>query len=314
MNNLKNSFVEKYKVSETTILQEMKDMGKHGYFHTAFENLTKDKATLSDEIAFLSLCSAQGLKIRPKMFPEFTEGEKTVVCYPQPTKKLKVKGVDSLKTIVSDDDLCPNLCSVYFENGNMIATDAHKLVITKQTETDSEIIEKLILANYKYTKKSVATYTMDEAKEYVNKALNGKLDGKMLDFGNGSVVNGNYPQYKEVIPEPTEGVKTNIQKLIDIANGANMVKQNLLNTMFHLSINIPFDVWVNPEYLLQTLLVLQANGANEIEIMCEGETKPILIKTDNGQTGLVMPVYKSSVEPAPTYVCHFGVSNSFDIV
>lgn len=53
-------------------------------------------------------------------------------------------------------------------------------------------------------------------------------NGKILDFKNGYIVEGKYPNYKAVIPQNIfQSEEQPIQKWIDIANGATLAMKNI---------------------------------------------------------------------------------------
>lgn len=288
----KDTFEQKHGVSETAILQEMADMGKTGDFGKAYENLTGKEPTIEAEIDFLSAVSSEGGRVKPKMSIEFTEENNTVETLALPKKKATKSGIDSLKEIVSDDITRPVMQGIYFEDGNMIATDAHKLTIIPQTESFDVIVDKAAEARYKTYKKSDPSYTREKAKAQILGKLSGDLNGKIIDFLKGEVVEGKYPNYKSVIPDYKTSVTVDAQKLIDEVNGARAVQNNLQNNVFAIGIELNGEtLYFNPRLLADVVETLQGNGAKKFELLSEGQkNRAVVIKTDNGMTGLVMPL------------------------
>lgn len=286
-----DSFEKKYGVPELDILKEMKDLGKNANFEDAFKNLTKQDYTLEAEIDFLSAVSAEGLKIRPKLYPEFEEGKNVVKVYPINKKPITKKGVESADLLTTDDE-GRAFRGVLFEEGNIVSTDAHRLVVLKQTESNAEIIDKVAEAYYKANKKVDKSLTLDEAKNTIKEQLKDGIDNKIISFKDGGTINQKYPDYKQVIP--TEFLSSHslpIQELINIVNGAYAVQGNLSNNVFVLR----FDdngIGYNPSLILELLQVLQSNGAKQIKISLPTKrSQGAIIEADNGNYGLMMPMF-----------------------
>jgi len=220
----------------------------------------------------------------------------------QPTSKKatvsKKSGVGSLQKVVANDEMRPNLQSVYFEEGNMIATDANQLVIIKQKESNDEILNQFKEAVVKRLGKLVgATQAKKEAEKYLLENKIGKdVSGKILDFKSGTVVDGKYPNYKAVIPYNTLYTgEVNIQELIDLANGTNNVFKNIDSKANAIVFDFKdgentITIGFNPEILLNNLQALQSNGSTKVELGVSAPNRALTIKTDNGNFGLVMPL------------------------
>jgi len=313
--NENDSFEKKYGVSAIDLLNEYNSFDKYGGdIDKAYENITgkpfddarsywartdeQKKAYNNFLSELVNEVSESGLKFKNKV------GSDSQLII-QPTSKKatvsKKSGVGSLQKVVANDEMRPNLQSVYFEEGNMIATDANQLVIIKQKESNDEILNQFKEAVVKRLGKLVgATQAKKEAEKYLLENKIGKdVSGKILDFKSGTVVDGKYPNYKAVIPYNTLYTgEINIQELIDLANGTNNVFKNIDST----ANGILFDfkdgenvitIGFNPEILLNNLQALQSNGSTKVELGVSAPNRALTIKTDNGNFGLVMPLMLS---------------------
>ena len=53
-------------------------------------------------------------------------------------------------------------------------------------------------------------------------------------------------------------------------------------------------VYLNPLYLYSTLRILHANGAARVGLECYDPLKPLLLRADNGNLGVVMPYVQNN--------------------
>lgn len=179
------------------------------------------------------------------------EGEINV--QPIDTKvKIETDKAKSLKDIVSDDDLRPNLTGVFHdaENGVMVATDAHKLVV---------IPDKTI-------KKT----------QIIHPKTGEKIDGR-------------YPDYKAVIPqEQPYHEKINTQKWLNEVSGLAKTGK-FVTEAIRAKIKIgDTDFTFNPQILKDVLDVFAKNGVKEIDMSLDTPNRGMVLK-GNGITALVMP-------------------------
>lgn len=189
-------------------------------------------------------------------------------------KASKIKGIDSLKTIVSKDKLYPSLECVFIEPDTYVATDALKIVVLNRPKNDGLKTGAFYDPNFKCEKLGGCS------KEEFYKDL-------QQGFPNYKGVLFPKPKYfTEWIPlEPLiKHLKTGLEVLTKISG---------LKRVFTIAIksNIEekrFDI----KNLLDVLLVLESNEAKKIRIEAinELENHPIQIKTDNNNLAVIMPL------------------------
>lgn len=173
--------------------------------------------------------------------------------------KTNKKGVESLSFIVGKNDLRPTLKGVYVDTNGYVATDAHKMVILKQ-ETSKEEQGKIINLN----KKNKRDLYYD--KDYIE---------------------GKYPDYKSVIPVYKKKTKPqNIDKVL----------QNVYSSYKWISSEYDGEkliysngLFLNNLFLYDILRVLKSNGSTTVKFSFQ-ENRALLIETDNGNLGLLMPM------------------------
>ena len=193
-------------------------------------------------------------------------------------KASKIKGIDSLKTIVSKDKLYPYLQCVFIEPDTYVATDALKIVVLNRPKNDGLKTGAFYDPNFKCEKLGGCS------KEEFYKDL-------QRGFPNYKGVLFPKPKYfTEWIPlEPLiKHLKTGLEVLTKISG---------LKRVFTIAIksNIEekrFDI----KNLLDVLLVLESNEAKKIrlEVIKELGNHPIQIKTDNNNLAVIMPLNPNS--------------------
>ena len=193
-------------------------------------------------------------------------------------KASKIKGIDSLKTIVSKDKLYPYLQCVFIEPDTYVATDALKIVVLNRPKNDGLKTGAFYDPNFKCEKLGGCS------KEEFYKDLE-------RGFPNYKGVLFPKPKYfTEWIPlEPLiKHLKTGLEVLTKISG---------LKRVFTIAIksNIEekrFDI----KNLLDVLLVLESNEAKKIriEVIKELGNHPIQIKTDNNNLAVIMPLNPNS--------------------
>ena len=189
-------------------------------------------------------------------------------------KASKIKGIDSLKTIVSKDKLYPYLECVFIEPDTYVATDALKIVVLNRPKNDGLKTGAFYDPNFKCEKLGGCS------KEEFYKDL-------QRGFPNYKGVLFPKPKYfTEWIPlEPLiKHLKTGLEVLTKISG---------LKRVFTIAIksNIEekrFDI----KNLLDVLLVLESNDAKKIRIEAIKElgNNPIQIKADNNNLAVIMPL------------------------
>ena len=193
-------------------------------------------------------------------------------------KASKIKGIDSLKTIVSKDKLYPYLECVFIEPDTYVATDALKIVVLNRPKNDGLKTGAFYDPNFKCEKLGGCS------KEEFYKDLE-------RGFPNYKGVLFPKPKYfTEWIPlEPLiKHLKTGLEVLTKISG---------LKRVFTIAIksNIEekrFDI----KNLLDVLLVLESNEAKKIKIEAIDEfgKNRIQIKTDNNNLAVIMPLNPNS--------------------
>ena len=193
-------------------------------------------------------------------------------------KASKIKGIDSLKTIVSKDKLYPYLECVFIEPDTYVATDALKIVVLNRPKNDGLKTGAFYDPNFKCEKLGGCS------KEEFYKDL-------QRGFPNYKGVLFPKPKYfTEWIPlEPLiKHLKTGLEVLTKISG---------LKRVFTIAIksNIEekrFDI----KNLLDVLLVLESNEAKKIKIEAIDEfgKNRIQIKTDNNNLAVIMPLNPNS--------------------
>jgi hypothetical protein len=172
----------------------------------------------------------------------------------------------TLKNIVSKDKYRPILNGVYFENnGDMVATNAHIMVVLKGKNTDSSLF------------------------------------GRVVSIKTGLEIEGEYPNYLNVVPANNPFVfQMDIDVLFDFAKNSwdNTGKENQNRFKKSGSANelccfklLDIDFYFAPLCLFHVLKCLKDNGAKTVNVAMDEPNKAIAI-TDviSGNLGLVMPI------------------------
>ena len=189
-------------------------------------------------------------------------------------KASKIKGIDSLKTIVSKDKLYPILECVFIEPDTYVATDALKIVVLNRPKNDGLKTGAFYDPNFKCEKLGGCS------KEEFYKDLE-------RGFPNYKGVLFPKPKYfTEWIPlEPLiKHLKTGLEVLTKISGQKRVfpiaIKSNIEEKRFDI------------KNLLDVLLVLESNDAKKIRIEAinELEKNPIQIKTDNNNLAVIIPL------------------------
>jgi len=161
---------------------------------------------------------------------------------------------DSISEVASKDDMRPHLQGVYMDSdkARMVATNGEVLVII-----DDKSIKKTELVDPKTGK---------------------QIDGKFPDITN--VIPENSPikrtiKVKDVLPQLNGLVGTS--RFFDRPIVARIKIGN-------------WDYYFNPEYLQKVFTILAENGISDAELNLSTPNRALVINTDKGITGLVMPI------------------------
>lgn len=163
----------------------------------------------------------------------------------------------------------PEYSAVFVDDGNLVATDANKLIVIKDSE--------------------------NQAKKY-----NGKIVG--IQKGNlNTVIDGRYPNYNSVLPQmdrlPHVTSWVEIDEILPGLNGRVLILKSISDSMKYVVLSIKGNnIAVKANFLLDILVVLKANGAKKIKIGSSDSSRAILLQTDNGNTGLLMPMLVKDIK------------------
>lgn len=301
-------FEKKYGFSELSFADEYNSKGKQADLYDTYKTLTGKELDLEGNSSrpsekaklfaqdLLSALSKEGIKLKT---PLNIDGL-VVKVEPVSVKAYNKKGVDALQKVVSKDVLKPHFQSVYFDGENMVATDGSILTVQKKTETDKQIIQKAKEAYVKSLEKTLGKkLAQEKANEDYSKLEKNGLDGILIDFKTGQIVDAKYPDYKSVIPKENKIVtqNINIQELINLANGAELALSNnnkdIVPMVFKLTNEDGLEIGVSARLLKDLLQSLQGNGSKNIILEFDSPSRAIVVKSDNGDIGLIMPMLVS---------------------
>jgi hypothetical protein len=309
-----NAFNSKYGVTVEQMAAKLKSYDKkakdNGNALAAYESITGKEVENPSEFNLLlvsglsyadqKLSKVNALSIDVAEDYLIENGKIPIKAKPQQLKPSTKSGYESLAKMVNDDDLRPAIQSIYFDDGNLVATDAMKFIIIQRTENESEI-KQIVRKN---TEKEVNKFAGGkEAENIVNKYLkeifDGGLSGKGIVYEQGRKLNSNFPNYKAVVPKiELSTAPVGISELISIFNGALLAMGNVSESVKFVPFNFvgkeTQKISFNPKLMLDLLVCLQANGANNVILCPTVPTRAMSIFTDNGNFGLIMPILKTT--------------------
>lgn len=195
-----------------------------------------------------------------------------------PSVPSKKPVMETFKDIVGDDDERESLKGVYVNNGDLVGSDANKMLVLKN----------------------------NEYKQYNGKIINLdiylKSKGRKIDF-----IDGKFPDYKAVFPKQ----KTLLAKDMPLYNLFNLTKSccellKYLPKYQNFPINFKFSniddiVAVNPVLLFETINAAMQNGFTTCDWYCsEGFSYRIFIfEFGRGNQALCMPIKTFEVGTPP---------------
>jgi predicted GNAT family acetyltransferase len=299
------SFDKKYEFSALKFADDYNLAGKRADLYDIYKSVTgKELDTEGNSyrpsekaIQFaqdlLSALGREGIKLKT---PLGIDGI-TINVSPSPVKPFSKTGTDALQELVSKDDMRPSMQGVYFDGDNMVATNAFILTVQKKTESDREIIEKAEALLVKYWSKNFAPNDARQiaSKTYEEIKKNG-LNGKIINTKTGEVIDQKYPDYQQIIPQENQNktAPTDVQELINLANGANLTLSNnnkeVKLIVFLIKGKEQFEIGLDTKLFKDLLQSMQGSGTKKVTLEIESPNKGILIKGDNGSIGLIMPV------------------------
>ena len=297
-----SSFEENHGVSASEIANELNNLGKDGDLTQAYENVVGKKIEdyFSFVSEFLSELSSLGITLKNKVYVDIKklqeDGNDIIINVEiKKGKAAKEGGIESLSSIVGKDEFRPAQKGVFIDNGTMVATDGHRLVILPIKEKVESILKKVRDAYEKSLAKIIKIKSdRDNAiKERFDDKVKDGIDGKLFDVVGGGIINEKFPAYKQVLPIQNDFTDLiPIQELIDIANSSvnalkNINKSNPTAIMIKVGDAIG---GFNPKYVLEILQAIQSSGAKQVKLAKQEGVKGLYIEADNGAIAMVMPI------------------------
>ena len=186
----------------------------------------------------------------------------------------KITGIESLKTIVAKDNLRPALECVLIEADRYVATDSYNIILLNRPKNDGLKTGALYDPNYKCTKIGGCS-----KQEYYRDIERG------------------YPNYKAVLTEKPVytsdwvAIEPIVQHLKSGLEAIRKIYDRKRVYVVKVTSNVG-EGHYNLKYLLNSLQVLQSNGAKKIRLYTNKlENKSLNIETDNGNTAITSPAY-----------------------
>jgi len=266
--------------------------GKTFYEVVKENDLTDEQSTeLAKELAESKTLPKKQFSKKDKIANDFDPNDNIdVKPIDKPIKTGKSK-VESILPIAAQDDLRPVLSSVYFDNGNIIATDGSKLIILKNTDSISTIIELFSKAIEKsYSSALSPTDRQNVAKKISSELKQSGIENKILNFKEGLVQEGSYPNYDAVIPKDNPiKRKVNVKEWLSQLNGLAETKK-FFDKPIAVRIKIgEQDFAFNSELMRDVFQVMAEQGVTEVELQLSQPNRALVVESNKGVMGLVMP-------------------------
>jgi hypothetical protein len=229
--------------------------GKTFYDVVKENDLTADQSKeLAKQLAeSLNLPKKQFLK-KDKIINDFEPNENIDV---KPVEKAVKQGKSKSESIgiaISKDDLRPNMQGVFNDavNKKLVATDANKMIVI----SDPSIKET-----------------------------------KIIDPKTGNVIDGRFPDYNAVIPKDNPiKRKVNVKEFLAQLNGLSETKK-FFETPIAGKIKIgEQDFAFNSELMRDVFQVMAEQGVTEVELQLSQPNRAIVIESNKGVMGIVMPL------------------------
>ena len=212
--------------------------------------------------------------LKKQNFKEEPRGFINTEDFPVKPTISKITGIDSLKTIVAKDNLRPALECVLIEANHYVATDANNIILLNRPKNDGLKTGALYDPNYKCTKIGGCS-----KQEYYRDIERG------------------YPNYKAVLTEKPVytsdwvAIEPIVQHLKSGLEAIRKIYDRKRVYVVKVTSNVG-EGHYNLKYLLNSLQVLQSNGAKKIRLYTNKlENKSLNIETDNGNTAITSPAY-----------------------
>jgi hypothetical protein len=290
----------------------------------ALEKLTGKKLDEHDieifQHDFLHELSGENIKLKNKLYLDISKDiflplsinlSKTYKA----KNPIKNKGFLSLKNIVGHDELRPISQGVFLTNGDLVATDAHKLVIltgqnTFETLSDISDIHMSTLMKFKglYDAKN-------ETDTFINN-LNLDLEKKLINFNTGQLIEEKYYNYTAIIPQYKQEYQNRYEcsaenmlfKIEKAMNHAANFSKNQKNLVFGFDKKNNKTTAINIKLLADTIYCLAANDSGNMTFYVSDENnRALCIETQNGHFALVMPVSRNNNDGSDAHIFVGGV-------
>ena len=243
---------------------------------------------LTDRCSLLVYCNQNGIKLPVKRKIIF-DAEDTFTFEPVPQKDKKGKpGIETMFEHTGKDPVRPQFHGVYFDKGNMIATDAHTLVIVKAEDVKQyarELTTKRLKKMGIMDAQAVESLVNDNWTDPQGKIMNRE----------GGVIDARFPDYNSVIPQDGHEAYYPAQALADLFLTHKTALQNAVTLSKsiapHLVIKFKeMTASFNPALLHKVVKTLWDNGAKDITITYSKPSRAVVFTADNGDKGLCMPL------------------------
>lgn len=251
------------------------------------KEVNQQPESLTDRCSLLVYCNQNSIKLPVKRKIIF-EAEETFTYEPAQQKDKRGKpGIEIMFEHTGKDPIRPQFHGVYFDKGNMIATDAHTLVIVKAGDVKQYARELIV----KYLKKMGILRT--DVSSIVDETWTDP-QGKIMNR-DGDIIEARFPDYKAVIPQDGHEVTYPAQLLCDLFLTHKTALQNAekgINAVApHLVIKFKeMTASFNPALLHRVVKTLWDNGAKDITISYSTPSRAIVFTADNKDKGLCMPL------------------------
>lgn len=211
----------------------------------------------------------------------------------------------------SNDELRPTMCGVYFDNGYVVATDAHKLVKIETNVSGNFILPKKASQQLKNLLPKDGEVT-----------LKNNNTNALFTFDNVTIitrlVDGQYPNYNAVIPKENPNRLTIDRQLfisvlkrmevfsnkqtslirLDLSDNEVLIssenvdyKQKAKETLHAIYSGQTMSIGFNAKFLIE---MLNNVNATDVNLDMSDPNRACLINGEEGVVGLVMPVMLNS--------------------
>jgi len=209
----------------------------------------------------------------------------------------KSKGLlEDFKNIVSDDDLRPAMTGVYVDKEDevLVATDAHKMVVFKNSTYQNDAGKIINLKKYLGTK------------------------GNKIEF-----IDATFPRWKQVVPTDNPNKKKHLSTyaFYNACYSTLAIKKYISNYVFNINFTDGENVFAfNPIILGETLAFALAKGFPSFDLEYSTPMRAFILRFEDEKGfksqsyGLVMPIFAREDEKTGTEVYSFNdINDKFSI-